>query len=332
MTTPIMKALDIAQQPPYILGWQELDIFIRDITAIYEQQTHNDREAYLIDDCVSLILRHRMAKVDGENMTNNSPVRLYPNRSEKDLKNIQGCIEEIARLLLRVTDSLNTRLPESFIEQCRNSTEESASKFYEIIRRAYITPEWKTKNKADSGTTAPGMGNNTTAGTETPPADTETPKLAILPPYTPEPIGRPAGDFIKTIADDYTNKADIILTHTQTALASMTDPQAVIALFIVYFKKGILKQCPTYWQALRLLDIKAGTDKDKENLCPFGKHQQYGTLRNIYFDKNDSYLSLNETDNKQDNDISSFIQDAETTVKTLLDELRPQKGIVLQGA
>lgn len=176
MTTPIMKALDIAQQPPYILGWQELDIFIRDITAIYEQQTHNDREAYLIDDCVSLILRHRMAKVDGENMTNNSPVRLYPNRSEKDLKNIQGCIEEIARLLLRVTDSLNTRLPESFIEQCRNSTEESASRFYEIIAEAYITPAWKAQNKATSGTKGKGMGSNATTDTQTPPAEQEQPR------------------------------------------------------------------------------------------------------------------------------------------------------------
>lgn len=317
MTTPIMKALDIAQQPPYILGWQELDIFIRDITAIYEQQTHNDREAYLIDDCVSLILRHRMAKVDGENMTNNSPVRLYPNRSEKDLKNIQGCIEEIARLLLRVTDSLNTRLPESFIEQCRNSTEESASKFYEIIRRAYITPEWKTKNKADSGTKDKWMGNNTTADTETPPAAKEMPQLAI---YTPKSVGRPKKDFTETIANDYKEKADIIQEHTKNALASMTDPKAVIALFVVYFWNGILKQCPTYSQTITLLGIEAEENTDKEKLCPFGKHQQYDRQKKIYFDKDNSYLSLNDTDSKQNNEISSFIENA-TIIYNLLAKL-----------
>ena len=155
MTTPIINALDVAQQPPFVIGWQELDKFHRAITALYEQQTKSDREAMLLDDCLSLILRHRMA----------SGIGIFE-RNEK----IQGSIEEIARLLLSVADGLNTRLPETFIGQCRNSTEESASRFYQVIAEAYITPDWKKPQKnAHSDTDSEGMGNSATDGSETAP-------------------------------------------------------------------------------------------------------------------------------------------------------------------
>lgn len=140
MTTPIMKVLDIAQQPPFVVGCQELDKFHRAVTALYEQQTKEDREAFLIDDCLSLILRHRMF-----GGTPQAKIQIIE-RNEQ----IQGCIEDIARLLLSIAGNLNTRLPESFIEQCRNSTEQSASRFYEIIREAYITPAWKAQNENDN--------------------------------------------------------------------------------------------------------------------------------------------------------------------------------------
>lgn len=314
MTTPIMNALDIAQQPPYMLGWQELDRFQRDITAIYEQKPKEDREALLTDDCLSLILRHKWAA--------GNPLF---ERNEK----IQGCIEDVARLLLHVADSLNTRLPDSIIEQCRNSTEESASRFYEIIAEAYITPAWKAQKEADSDTQGEGMGSNAATNPQTPPAAKKAPKLAI---HTQKPVGRPTKGFAETIASAYKDKADIIQEHTKNALESMTDPKAVIALFIVYFKNSILKQCPTYWQTMRLLDIEADDNTDKEKLCPFGMHQKYDRQRKIYFNESDSYLSLNETDRKQDNDISSFIQGAEVTLKALLDELKPPKMKARKGA
>lgn len=312
MTTPIMSVLDTAQQPPFVVGWQELDRFCRAITSLYEQQTKDDREAFLTDDCLSLILRHRMY-----GGTPKAKIQIIE-RNEQ----IQGSIEEIARLLLSVADSLNIRLPKSFIEQCRNSTEESTRRFYEIIREAYITPAWKVQKEADSGTNCTGMGSNATTKPETPPAAQGNPKTIAI--YTPNPVGRQAGKFAKTIADTYQGKADIIQEHTGTALASMTDPKAVIALFVVYFKNGILKQCPTYWQTLRLLGIEVKKDTDKEKLCPFGKHQQYDIQRKIYFDKNNSYLSLNYIDSKQDNEISSFVIEAEREVKTLLSKLNPQ--------
>lgn len=175
----------------------------------------------------------------------------------------------------------------------------------------------QTQTKADSSTKGTGMGSNTTTNPETPPA-------ATLQPYKPKPVGRPKAEFAKAIADTYKDKTDIIQEHTGTALASMTTPKAVIALFVVYFRNEILKQCPTYWQTLRLLGVEAEEKTDKEKHCPFGKHQQYDILRKIYFDENDSYLSLNDTDRKQDNEISSFIQNANTIYEALLVKLNPQ--------
>lgn len=193
MTTPIVNVLDIAQQPPFVVSWQDSDRFVRTITALYEQQTKADREAMLIDDCMSLILRHRMAKGIG-----------MFERKEK----IQGCIEDIARLLLSVADGLNTRLPDSFIEQCRNSTEESASRFYLIIAEAYITPEWKEPQKnAHNGTDGTGMGSNATAGSKTPPAAQETP---IKPKGKPGRIAKEFKDFI--VNSDETESVLAIIT------------------------------------------------------------------------------------------------------------------------
>ena len=318
MTTPIINALDVAQQPPFVIGWQELDKFHRAITALYEQQTKSDREAMLLDDCLSLILRHRMA----------TGIGIFE-RNEK----IQGSIEEIARLLLSVADGLNTRLPETFIEQCRNSTEESASRFYQVIAEAYITPDWKkTQKNAHSDTDSEGMGNNTPNGSETPPAGKETPKIAVLQPYTPKQKGRTAKPFTTTIADkdasgkDYTAEQKAVIEgNIKNALSDMKDPKAVIALFVVFFKNGILKQCPNYWQALSLIDIEGLKDpNEKQKHCPFGMHQRYGKLRNIYFEKDNNYLSL-KTDIKQDNEISPFVIEAEKKLKDLQAALKPKK-------
>ena len=181
----------------------------------------------------------------------------------------------------------------------------------------------KPQKKADSSATGKGMDNNAATNPQTPPAAQETPQVAVMHPYTRKHVGRPTGDFVTTIKDTYKGKADIIQEHTKTALETMTDPKAVIALFIVYFQNDIIKQCPTYWQTLRLLDIIADTNRDKEKLCPFGMHQQFDKLRNIYFDSNNCYLSLNETDIEQENNISNYIQAANDTFAALLAKLIP---------
>ena len=319
MTTPIMNVLDIAQQPPFVVGSQDCDRFTRAITALYEQQTKADREAMLLDDYISLLLRHRMA----------TGIGIFE-RNEK----IQGSIEVIAGLLLSIADGLNTRLPDSFIKQCQESTEESARRFYQIIAGAYITPTWKKpQENAHSDTDSEGKGNNTPNGSETPPAGKETPKIAVLQPYTPKQKGRTAKPFTTTIADkdasgkDYTAEQKAVIEgNIKNVLSDMKDPKAVIALFVVYFKNGILKQCPNYWQALSLIDIEGLKDpNEKQKHCPFGMHQRYGELRNIYFEKDNNYLSLNETDIKQDNEISPFVIEAEKKLKDLQAALKPKK-------
>lgn len=318
MTTPIMNVLDIAQQPPFVVGLQDCDRFTIAITALYEQQTKSDREAMLLDDYMSLLLRHRMA----------TGIGMFE-RNEK----IQESIEVIASLLLSIADGLNTRLPDSFIKQCKESTEESASRFYKIIAEAYITPTWKkTQKNAHSGTNGTEIGSNATTTPQTPPAGKETPQIAVLRPYTPKRKGRTAIPFAETIADkdssekEYTAKQKAIIeSNIKTALANMTDPKAVIALFVVYFKNGILKQCPKYSQALSLIDIEGLKDpNEKQKHCPFGMHQRYGKLRNIYFEKDNNYLSLNETDIKQNNEISPFVIEAEKKLKDLQAALKPK--------
>ena len=193
-------------------------------------------------------------------------------------------------------------------------------------------PHEPQKN-AHSGTNGTGRCSNATTTPQTPPAGKETPKIAVLQPYTPKQKGRTAKPFTTTIADkdasgkDYTAEQKAVIEgNIKNALSDMKDPKAVIALFVVFFKNGILKQCPNYWQALSLIDIEGLKDpNEKQKHCPFGMHQRYGKLRNIYFEKDNNYLSLNETDIKQDNEISPFVIEAEKKLKDLQAALKPKK-------
>lgn len=194
MTTPIMSVLDKAQQPPFVVGWQDCDRFTKAITALYEQQTKADREAMLLDDYMSLLLRHRMA----------TGIGMFE-RNEK----IQESIEVIASLLLSIADGLNTRLPDSFIRQCRNSTEESVSRFYKIIAEAYITPTWKKpQENAHSDTDSEGMGSNATTNPQTLPAAQET---STKPKGKPGRTAKEFEDFI--VNSDETENVLAIITN-----------------------------------------------------------------------------------------------------------------------
>ena len=208
-------------------------------------------------------------------------------------------------------------------QMCKDTKQLYFPDLFSMFPTTYTVLRYKPKastpaqpqKKPDSGKNGSGAGNNTTAPTETPPAAKETPKVAIMQPYTPN-VGRPTGIFANTIADKYKGKADIIQEHTKNALASMTDPKAVIALFIVYFQNDILKQCPTYWQAIGLLNIEANDRIEKAKLCPFGSYQGYDRLRATYFAQGNR--SLNETGT---NDISSYIQAANSTCIALIAKL-----------
>lgn len=115
MTSPIKDILEIGLTRPYIVSWSELDKFQRAITSLYEQSTKEDRQSLLIDD-VRTILSNTIL-VDNQ---------------------IPFCIEQITTLLLHVADGLNTRLPESFIKEIQNSTNNRTRQLYKIIRETYI--------------------------------------------------------------------------------------------------------------------------------------------------------------------------------------------------
>ena len=179
-------------------------------------------------------------------------------------------------------------------------------------------PATQAQNKADGSEKGTGMGNNTTANPETPPAAQETPKVAVLQPNTPNHVGRPTEDnFADTIADKYTiqEKADMIQEELQKAISVMTEPMAIFALFVECFNKEILKQCPNHKQALSLIDSK---EMQKAYYRQF-----HNDLRKTYFDTESKYYELAETDIIQDNAISKYILQAEPTVKDLLLLLEP---------
>lgn len=235
MTTPIMNVLDIAQQPPFVVGSQDCDRFTRAITALYEQQTKADREAMLLDDYISLLFRHRMA----------TGIGIFE-RNEK----IQGSIEVIAGLLLSIADGLNTRLPDSFIKQCQESTEESASRFYQIIAGAYITPTWKKpQENAHSDTDSEGMGNNTPNGSETPPAGKETPKKRL---------SRTFKEFVKN-----QEQADSIISAIRDLMKEATTPKEKAKVIVACTDLWINKPtAPSVKEAFNIEDSVFSTYKD----------------------------------------------------------------------
>ena len=239
MTTPIMNVLDIIQQPPFVVGWQELDKFHRAIASLYEQQTKDDREAFLVDDYLSLILRHRMF-----GGTPQAKIQIIE-RNEQ----IQDSIEEIAKVLLSVARDLNTRLPDSFIEQCQKSS----IQFYEIIRDVYITPAWKADNKTNSSTKSIGMGNNATENLETPPATKEMPQAASTQTLV---VKRPRGRVKKEFEDFFhkSDDAEKMIPILQELLDGKFGRDAA-RIIVACYKGGWIKEQPTAASIVRKFGI-----------------------------------------------------------------------------
>ena len=195
--------------------------------------------------------------------------------------------------------------------------------------------EWvETAKKPTSDTNGMEMGSNTTNSTETPQTPQKGANVAIMRPYTHKKPGRPKNIFGDTIAAKYKKHVELIQEYTRNELQSLNAPNAVVALFIAYRRKDILKQCPSYRATLRLLGIEAKTDKEARKLCPFGGHQNYGDLRKKYFNKEDGFASLNETDSTQDGETKDLIQQAMEKAEALLKKLEPptEQKEALQGA
>jgi hypothetical protein len=229
--------------------------------------------------------------------------------------------------LIACARQYGTRLPESELQKHGYDSVLFTNKsFAEFVRDLY-EPTQRTK-KPTSDTNGMEMGSNTTNGTETPQTPQKGANVAIMQPYAKKPVGRPANTFGDTIAAKYKEHVEIIQEYARNELQSLNAPNAVVALFIAYRRKDILKQCPSYSATLRLLGIK------EETLCPFGKHQNYNPLRKKYFNKEDGFASLNETDSTQDGETSKYIQQAMEKAEALLKKLEPptEQKEALQGA
>lgn len=311
---PIRDFLNRVTEPPYSLTRDEEKPLFEAIMSIYEESTSTDRQRFLINDTFDLLRAFH-----------NEDEAIREPRDAHWLA--MAAIRNMIYGLIAYAYQLGVKLPDSEMQRYKE-LRFGYSNFADEIRAIYEPQKTPT-----SGTDGTRMGSNATPTPQTPPAGKETPQIAVLRPYTPKQKGRTAIPFAETIADkdssekEYTAKQKAIIeSNIKTALANMTDPKAVIALFVVYFKNGILKQCPNYWQALSLIDIEGLKDpNEKQKHCPFGMHQRYGKLRNIYFEKDNNYLSLNGTDIKQDNEISPFVMEAEKKLKDLQAALKPKK-------
>ena len=243
--------------------------------------------------------------------------------------------EEAIIILIMTATDWELFLPETEVQRYEKVSLNVIQNLADFIRETYShhqmqhgtpTPATQLPKVEVPQTMSPGtLTPRPTHHSETKPQ--ERPQAALKPQSlttTNQPqtnsVGRPIKGFVETIADKHTtrdnNKAEIIKQHIGTALQSMTDPKAVIALLIECFENDILKQCPSYPQVLEIV----GT---VEAYCPFGKHQPYGVQKNIYFDKEEAYMSLNETTSIQDNEISKYRLEAEKIVTDLLALLEP---------
>ena len=320
---PIRNFLNQVTEPPYILTNEEANKHFEAIADVYEESTNEAREQFLIADTFDLL---RTFAVEDNAIqhprTPNDPHWLAMSEIRNMVCGLIACARQYG-----------TRLPESELQKHGYDSLLFTNKsFAEFVRDLYEPTQ--TTKKPTSDTNGMEMGSNTTNGTETPQTAQKGANVAIMRPYTQKPVGRPANTFGDTIAAKYKEHVEIIQEYTRNELQSLNAPNAVVALFIAYRRKDILKQCPSYWATLRLLGIEAKTDKEAQKLCPFGGHHNYDDLRKKYFNKEDDFASLNETDSTQDEETSKYIQQAMEKAEALLKELEPPTELkeALQGA
>lgn len=115
MTTPVMNILDLVQQSH--LSYESLEKFETDIKALYERQTKESRDVFLLNDFKSLILRHRMAE---------------------GCEKAQFNIENIIMYLLLQANDLDSRLPDPNIEHYKQlHLNFPENRLYQVIAEAY---------------------------------------------------------------------------------------------------------------------------------------------------------------------------------------------------
>lgn len=308
MRKEIIDFLEDAKKTPKELPHIDYDRHLLAMLEIY-RRIDIDRPNVLAQDCFMLLSTYRHYKISFESGTD-------------FMRFGMSAIEMMVSLLISATDQY-TQLPDSAINELGLYPFMDGT-FGDYMRQHYRAKEIheqeiaQAQNKADGSGKGTGMGNNTTANHETPPAAQETPKVAVMQPYTPNPVGRrKEDDFSDTIADIYATegKADLIQEHIKKAISDMTEPMAIFALFVECYNNEILKFCPKYKQALSLIENEAMKRKYYRKF--------HNDNKNIYFDKAEGYYKLAETDNIQNGRISKYILQAEPIVKELLLLLEP---------
>ena len=308
MRKEIIDFLEDAKKTPKELPHIDYNRHLLAMLEIY-RRIDIDRPNVLAQDCFMLLSTYRHYKISFESGTD-------------FMRFGMSAIEMMVSLLISATDQY-TQLPDSAINELglypfMDGTFGDYMRQHNRAKEIHEQEIAQAQNKANGSTKGTGMGNNTTASPETPPATRETLKVAVLQPYTSNSVGRPTEDnFADTIADKYTiqGKADMIQDKLQRAISGMTEPMAIFALFVECFNKDILKQCPNHKQALSLIENVAMREAYKR--------QWHNKQRNIYFNKDEAYLYLNETDSEQDNAINIYILQAQPTVEKLLLLLEP---------
>ena len=155
---PIQDFLNKITEPPYSLTYEERYQFLQAIIEVYQQTTNREREDFLINDTLDLMLPYSEELKNIQNWC--------------DLQDAHCCavkeIENMAICLIRSACNYGVRLPESDLKQHGYENLEfiGADSFAAFVRDAY---KWYDIRKTlHSGTNAAGRGNDTAAPSGTP--------------------------------------------------------------------------------------------------------------------------------------------------------------------
>ena len=181
---PIQDFLNKITEPPYSLTYEEQYQFLQAIIEVYQQTTNREREDFLINDTLDLMLPYSEELKDIQNW--------------HDLQDAHYCavkeIENMAICLIHSACNYGVRLPESDLKQHGYENLEfiGADSFAAFVRDTY---KWYDIRKTlHSGTNAAGRGNDAPAPSGTPTGAQEVRKK-------PGKRGRPQKEFAEFFND-----------------------------------------------------------------------------------------------------------------------------------
>ena len=157
---PIQDFLNKITEPPYSLTYEERYQFLQAVIEVYQQTTNREREDFLINDTLDLMLPYSEELKDIQKW-NDSQDAHYCTLHE---------IEYMVRGLISAACQYGVRLPESDLRQ--HGYEELYFRFTESLSFAgYVRSTYESYDKRKtlhSGTNAAGRGNDATTPSGTP--------------------------------------------------------------------------------------------------------------------------------------------------------------------